>query len=170
MHLPEGPTLHFKVSSFISTKRISGHGRHTPHNPELILNNFNTRLGRNVGRLFATLFPQVPAFQGRQAITFHNQRDYIFVRRHRYIFEQDANLIEKRKDGKLKDTLGMDAAAAEGTKLKQDMGVKIGLQELGPRFTMKLRWVQKGIMNRNEGEYEWNWKPEMEKERRKFFL
>lgn len=50
------------------------------------------------------LFPQKPEFEGRAVVTFHNQRDFIFVRRHRYIFEN-----------------------------KQ----KVGLQELGPRFTVR---------------------------------
>lgn len=113
-----------------------GHGRVTAHNPELILNNFNTRLGHTIGRMFQALLPQVPEFQGRQVITFHNQRDFIFVRRHRYVF---------------RDT------------------EKVGLQELGPKFTLKLRWLQKGIYKR-DGEYEWVFKPEMETSRKRFFL
>jgi ribosome production factor 1 len=108
----------------------------TAHNPELILNNFNTRLGHTVGRMFQALLPQVPEFQGRQVITFHNQRDFIFVRRHRYVF---------------RDT------------------EKVGLQELGPKFTLKLRSLQKGIYKR-DGEYEWIFKPEMETSRKRFFL
>jgi ribosome production factor 1 len=39
-----------------------------------------------VGRMLTALFPQVPEFEGRAVATFHNQRDYIFFRRHRYIF------------------------------------------------------------------------------------
>ena len=57
-----------------------GHGRPTSHKPELILNNFDTMLGRRVGRLFASLFCQDPNFRGRRVVTFHNQRDYIFFR------------------------------------------------------------------------------------------
>ena len=60
-----------------------GHGRPTSHKPELILNNFDTMLGRRVGRLFASLFCQDPNFRGRRVVTFHNQRDYIFFRRAR---------------------------------------------------------------------------------------
>lgn len=54
------------------------------HKPEVILNNFNTRLGHSIGRLIASLFPHDPQFNGRRVITFHNQRDFIFVRHHRY--------------------------------------------------------------------------------------
>ena len=57
-----------------------GHGRISSHKPELILNNFNTRLGRRVGRMLGSLFHQDPQFRGRRAVTFHNQRDFIFFR------------------------------------------------------------------------------------------
>ena len=32
---------------------------------------------------------------------------------------------------------------------------KVGLQELGPRFTLKLRSLQKGTFDSKFGEYEW---------------
>ncbi|KAI8618125.1 anticodon-binding protein [Chytriomyces sp. MP71] len=137
IHLPEGPTAHFKLSSVKLNKDIRGHGTVGPHKPELILNNFNTRLGHTIGRMFAALFPHVPEFHGRQVATFHNQRDFIFFRRHRYIF----------KDGKRCD-----------------------LQELGPRFTLKLKWLQKGTFDTRFGDYEWMFKPEMATSRRRFFL
>ena len=60
-------------------------GETTKHYPEVMLNNFNTRLGHSVGRLFASLFPHDPEFTGRRVVTFHNQRDYIFVRHHRLV-------------------------------------------------------------------------------------
>lgn len=56
----------------------------TEHVPEVILNNFTTRLGHSIGRMFASLFPHDPQFIGRQVATFHNQRDYIFFRFHRW--------------------------------------------------------------------------------------
>ena len=48
-------------------------------------------------------------------MTFHNQRDFIFVRHHRYIYRKDK---ENKTYAKL--------------------------QELGPRFTLKLKWIQAG--------------------------
>lgn len=86
--LPEGPTAIFQLSSIRLSKQIHQHGRATSHTPELILNNFVTKLGHRVGRMLVSLFPHVPQFTGRQVVTFHNQRDFIFVRRHRYIFEE----------------------------------------------------------------------------------
>lgn len=60
---------------------------------------------------------------------------------------------------------------------------KVGLQELGPRFTMKLLWIKRGIAGSGEeskismdgketgnGEVEWAWSPELETSKRKFFL
>jgi rRNA maturation protein Rpf1 len=58
-HLPIGPTAFLKVSSFQPGKKIPGHGRATSHIPELILNNFTTRLGRRTGRFLGSLFPHV---------------------------------------------------------------------------------------------------------------
>ena len=87
IHLPGGPTAHFKVSSVRLREKMKKADNPTVHQPELILNNFRTRLGRKIGRIFAALFPQVPQFEGRQVVTFHNQRDYIFFRQHRYIFK-----------------------------------------------------------------------------------
>ena len=60
VHLPEGPTCLYRLSSLVLTKKIRNHGRATGHYPELILNNFSTRLGHRVGRMFASVFPQKP--------------------------------------------------------------------------------------------------------------
>ncbi|EKC99702.1 hypothetical protein A1Q2_06012 [Trichosporon asahii var. asahii CBS 8904] len=186
INLPAGPTAYFKLSSVQLSSEIY-----------LILNGFTTLLGNAVGRMFGQLFPSLPQFRGRQVVTLHNQRDFLFFRRHRYAF-------------------------ASPTEAK--------LQEIGPRFTLKLRWMRKGLpgvkaadgrmaaggdkggdtefavddsddedvaqqekddeaeaaaaMARGEitpsgqpipaldeeQEYEWKWKPKMEVSRRTFFL
>jgi ribosome production factor 1 len=95
-HLPEGPTAFFKLSSVMLSKDVPGRGAMTSHKPEVILNNFNTRLGHRIGRLFGSLFHQEPNFRGRRVATFHNQRDFIFFRQHRYIFVSSANRIRSR--------------------------------------------------------------------------
>lgn len=122
-HLPEGPTAFFKINSLKYSKEIRGVGESTSHYPEVILNNFNTRLGLLISRMLVCLFPQDPNFTGRRVVTFHNQRDYIFFRHHRYEFKRE--------------------------------GEKAALHELGPRFTLRLKWLQKGTFNPTEGEYEW---------------
>ena len=155
VHLPSGPTFHFSISNWVDGKRLPGHGRPTSHIPELILNNFRTPLGLLTAHLFRTLFPQQPEFLGRQVVTLHNQRDYIFVRRHRYVFR------EKRATEK-------SVVGADGKEVKGVEGIRAGLQELGPRFTMKLRRVDKGVQ-RVSGQ-EWVWKGKTDRVRTKFQL
>ncbi|KAG5405215.1 hypothetical protein IGI04_011334 [Brassica rapa subsp. trilocularis] len=48
--LPNGPTAHFKLSNLVLRKDIKNHGNPTSHEPELVLNNFTTRLGNRVER------------------------------------------------------------------------------------------------------------------------
>jgi len=123
--LPNGPTAQFRVSSIELMKEIRNHGAPTDHLPELILNNFSTRLGHRLGRFLGTIFPHKPEFQGRTVVTFHNQRDFIFVRHHRYEFVEE--------------------------------GKRANLQEIGPRFTLKLRWLSTGgdsVADRQHTEFE----------------
>lgn len=155
VHLPHGPSFHFSLSNWVEGKKLPGHGNPTDHTPELILNNFRTPLGLLTAHLFRTMFPPQPELQGRQVVTLHNQRDYIFLRRHRYVFR------EKRSTEK--NVVGPDGKEVKGVE-----GIRAGLQELGPRFTMKLRRVDKGIQ-RASGQ-EWEWKGGMEKQRTKFQL
>lgn len=139
VHLPNGPSAVYKLSSFVSKAKISGHGRCTGHTPELILNNFTTTVGVRVGRMLGSLFPHKPNFIGRQVATFHNQRDFIFFRFHRYVFNAS-------KD-------------------------KARLQELGPRFTLKLRGLQKGLFEHpDNADHDFKWKTKTDRNRRRFFL
>jgi ribosome production factor 1 len=155
VHLPQGPMFHFSVSNWIEGKKLPGHGTASEAYPELILNNFRSPLGILTAHLFRTLWPAQPDLAGRQVVTIHNQRDYCFVRRHRYVFR------EKRETEK-------PVVGADGKEMKGVEGIKAGLQELGPRMTLKLRRVDRGIQ-RSSGQ-EWEWKGKMEKTRTKFQL
>ncbi|KAG8236312.1 hypothetical protein J437_LFUL015939 [Ladona fulva] len=141
IHLPDGPTANFRLSNVKITKDLKrNHKEITNHRPEVIMNNFHTRLGHTVARMLGALFHFDPEFRGRRAVTFHNQRDYIFFRHHRYEFQS---------------------------------GEKVRLREMGPRFTLKLRYLQQGTFDTKTGEYEWiitGRRHEMETSRRKFFL
>lgn len=100
VHLPNGPTAHFKLSNVKITKEIRrSHNEFTTHRPEVILTNFSTRLGLTVGRMLGALFHHDPEFKGRRAVTFHNQRDYIFFRHHRYEFTKDGERAKLRELG-----------------------------------------------------------------------
>ena len=132
-----------------SVNGCSNNGSATSHVPELNLHGFTTRLGHRAGRFLGSLFPHNAQFQGRQVATFHNQRDFIFVRHHRYVFEEGPHV--NKENGKKK--------------------TKARLQELGPRFTLKMRWLQEGTFDTQFGEYEWFHKrKEMDTTRRKFHL
>ncbi|KAL6963548.1 hypothetical protein U1Q18_034559 [Sarracenia purpurea var. burkii] len=150
--LPDGPTAHFKLSRLVLRQDIKNHGNPTSHKPELVLTNFTTRLGHRIGRLIQSIFPQDPNFRGRRVVTFHNQRDYIFFRHHRYIFESKES---KQSDSK--------ENGFEEKKIAR-------LQECGPRFTLKLISLQHGTFDPRGGEYEWVHKVEMDTSRRRFFL
>jgi len=141
-HLPEGPTAFFRLSNVKLTQHIKRDWKEmTGHRPEIMMTNFGTRLGVMVGRMLASLFHYDPQFKGRRLVTFHNQRDYIFVRHHRYEFKEK--------------------------------GKRAALRELGPRFTLKLKSLQKGTFDSKTGEYEWiitNKRHELESSRRRFYL
>ena len=137
LHLPVGPTAFYRLSSVRLCSELGGHAVPTAHRPEVILNHFTTRLGHRVGRMLGSLFHQRPEFRGRRVCTFHNQRDFIFFRQHRYVFTA--------KD-------------------------KAALQEMGPRFTLKLKWLQHGLFDHDKGEYEFMHRTDMDTSRRRFFL
>ncbi|KAF7989664.1 hypothetical protein HCN44_008338 [Aphidius gifuensis] len=100
VHLPDGPTAQFKMSNVKITPELRrSHKEFTDHRPEVILNNFTTRLGHTVGRMLGALFHYQPEFKGRRAVTFHNQRDYIFFRHHRYEFNLKAGKAKLRELG-----------------------------------------------------------------------
>ncbi|ROV89286.1 hypothetical protein VSDG_09069 [Cytospora chrysosperma] len=161
VHLPLGPTLTYSINKWMPGSKLPGHGNaQDEYYPELLLNNFKSSLGLLSARSFQTLFPPQPDIEVRQVVTLHNSRDYIFLRRHRYIFR------EKRETEK-------SVQSAEGTELKGVEGIRVGLQELGPRCTLKLRRVDKGVgWAGSEGEdaLSWQWKSKMEKERTRFNL
>lgn len=143
---PAGPTAFFKVTNVIPSHDIPLAGTSTDHVPELVLNGFGTRLGHRIGRFLGSLFPHNAQFQGRQVATFHNQRDFIFVRHHRYVFEETGHTDENKPKTRAR------------------------LQELGPRFSLKLRWLQEGTFDTQFGEYEWIHKRKEMDKRRKFHL
>ncbi|KAL2156454.1 hypothetical protein VTH82DRAFT_1199 [Thermothelomyces myriococcoides] len=158
--VPPGPTLTYTIRNYQPGKAIVGHGNPTNHYPELLLNGFKTPLGLLAAKSMSTLFPPKPELEGRQVVTLHNQRDYIFFRRHRYVF-REARPTEKNVQG------------ADGKDLEGVKGIRAGLQEIGPRMTLKLRRVDKGVGRAgSEGEdaLKWEWKAKMEKKRTRFNL
>jgi hypothetical protein len=82
-----GLILKFKI---ITYKFIHKHNESIQQiQPELIINNFKTNLGIFVATELSKLFSRQPQFERRICLTLHNQRDFIFLRRHRYIFQSE---------------------------------------------------------------------------------
>lgn len=136
--LGSGLTVEFKITDVVYRDDIPGAAAPSEHNPELIFKNFKTKLGFRIQRLINSVFPQEEELIGRRLITFHNQRDYIFFRHHRYQFEEDLQAVR--------------------------------LQEIGPSFTLRLLSIQKGLFDRETGDFEYNYKDRMGIRRRKFYL
>ena len=59
-------------------------------------------------------------------------------RHHRYIFEKRKETVKSNTEDS-----------------KSQTKIQTRLQELGPRFTLKLLSIQKGILNWRHGEFEW---------------
>lgn len=189
IHLPEGPTAYFKLTNVVLNSEIKDHGTiNQIARPEVILNRFSTRIGQRVSRLLGALFHQEPFFRSRRVITFHNQRDFIFFRHHRYVFDRvgDAKeeeekmkekmkkrALEKRKGRKsqsIRDATRDAPKLLEGEAVINNSKVKARIQEIGPQFTMKLKWMQHGTFDKEHGEYEWKQNADMGHSRRKFAL
>uniref|UniRef100_A0A6G1S6T4 Ribosome production factor 1 n=1 Tax=Aceria tosichella TaxID=561515 RepID=A0A6G1S6T4_9ACAR len=100
VHLPDGPTARFRLSSVKLTDQIP-HARRPPtfNRPELVLNHFETRLGQSIGRMFACLFPKLPKFKCQTVCTFHNQRDFIFFRYHHYDIDEKRGSVSLQECG-----------------------------------------------------------------------
>ena len=91
--------------------------------------------------------------------------DYVFVRQHRYIFKEMSDVEKTKLKEQWEKKKKQNPLASVGPP------VKTRLQELGPRFTLKLRWLQEGTFDTKFGEYEWIHKrKEMDITRRKFHL
>nr|AAW25591.1 SJCHGC08420 protein [Schistosoma japonicum] len=115
-----------------------------------------TRLGLRTERILSGLFPNdsrlLPQPHSR-TIVFHNQRDYIFFRHYRYIH---------------RNTISNDDGNENKTKSRNE---HIAMNEVGPKFTLKLRSIQLGTFDSQFGNYEWvRKKTEIGRSRRTFVL
>ncbi len=149
-HLPNGPTATFRLSSVTPRRKLRTRVKsiksiETGITPHLLTTRFMTRLGRRVERILGALFPAVsrnPVPPGHcRTVVFHNQRDYIFFRHYRY---------QHRGAGD---------------------DERVATNEVGPRFTLKLKSIQKGSFDSKFGDFEWVRKrAEIGKSRRTFVL
>lgn len=83
-HLPLGPTAFFTLSNSVLRHDLEGGASPMSEAyPHIILNNFNTDLGKRVGNILKCLFP-VPKPDTRRIVTFSNDNDFISFRHHMY--------------------------------------------------------------------------------------
>lgn len=82
-HFPYGPTAFFSLHNVVMRHDIECQGTVSEAFPQLIFNNFNTRLGQRVRNILKFLFP-VPKEDSKRVMTFVNENDYISFRHHVY--------------------------------------------------------------------------------------
>ena len=147
--LPFGPSAFFRAYELDLRSALKGAAKPSAVPPEVIMTNFTTRVGRRVGRLLQQQLSRAELLRARQVVTFHNQRDHIFFRAFRYVFDE-------RPDAELKADLADKVA--------------VRMQELGPRFSLKLRWVQRGVYDPQYEEYEFWQNATLESQNRTLFF
>mmetsp|Transcript_23725 Transcript_23725/g.49434 ORF Transcript_23725/g.49434 Transcript_23725/m.49434 type:complete len:291 (+) Transcript_23725:198-1070(+) len=82
-HLPNGPTAFFSLRNAVLRHDIEGVGSMSEVKPHLILEGFETDLGKRVGNILKALFP-IPKPSSTRVMTFSNSDDFISFRHHMY--------------------------------------------------------------------------------------
>ena len=83
-HLPLGPTAFFSLSNAVLRHDLDPPAAPMSEAyPHIILNNFNSELGKRVGNILKCLFP-VPRADSKRVVTFSNDSDFISFRHHMY--------------------------------------------------------------------------------------
>lgn len=82
-HLPNGPTAFFSLRNAVLRHDIEGVGSMSEVKPHLILEGFETVLGKRVGNILKSLLP-IPKPSSARIMTFSNSDDFISFRHHMY--------------------------------------------------------------------------------------
>ena len=82
-HLPYGPTCSFTLSSCVLRHDIPECGRASEAYPHLIIDGFDTKVGKRISRILQALYP-VPKPESHRVITLANRNDFISFRHHVY--------------------------------------------------------------------------------------
>jgi ribosome production factor 1 len=140
-HLPDGPTAHFKLTSSKLSKEMKKKCKKFDKDVKPEV------ILNNFNTMLGHRVGRMLASLFHYDPNFEGRRVVTFHNQRDYIFFRH-HLYGFSEDGK-----------------------KVGLREIGPRFTLKLRTLQKGTFDTKYGEFEWVHKRhEMETSRRKFFL
>mgnify|MGYP001582802703 FL=1 len=133
-------------SGFANSRFAQNHAKSTSHPPELVLNHFSTPLGLSLASLLSHLFlPPSTAevlaaqgYQGRQVVLAQNSRDFVFIRRYRYMFALKSHALGSKKK------VGLERQGPANA--DEDDTIKARFQEIGPRMTVKMRWIRRGAL------------------------
>lgn len=79
-------------------------------------------------------------FIGRQVVLAQNSRDFVFIRRYRYMFALKSHRLGKTKNGKS----DVERMTEFNPDEEIDETVKTRFQEIGPQMTLKMRWIRRG--------------------------
>ena len=91
---PFGPTAFFTLSNVVPRHDIEGCAPMSEAFPHIILNEFETTLGRRVGNVLRCMFP-VPKPDSKRVVTFSNENDYISFRHHVYVKEGKEVILQE---------------------------------------------------------------------------
>ncbi|SCV68613.1 BQ2448_734 [Microbotryum intermedium] len=111
--LPHGPTAHFRLS----LASLLSHLFLPPSAADLL-----ARQG----------------YQGRQVVLAQNSRDFVFIRRYRYMFALKGERLGSKKK------VGLERQQPEDK--EEDDTIKTRFQEIGPRMTIKMRWIRRAAL------------------------
>ena len=92
-HLPLGPTAYFTLNGAVLRHDLEGGAAPMSEAyPHIILNQFQTELGKRVGNILKCLFP-IPKMDTRRVVTFSNDNDHISFRHH--VYKKEGNKEDK---------------------------------------------------------------------------
>jgi len=139
-HLPFGPTAYFGILNCVLRHDVAEKKTVSEAYPHLIFHHFDTRLGERVKSILKYLFP-VP-----KGGTDETKRVITFANQNDFI-------------------------AFRHHVYRRVRGVeKIELEEVGPRFEMKLYQIKLGTLDMNEAENEWVLRPYLSNSKTKQYL
>ncbi|CAI5745550.1 unnamed protein product [Peronospora destructor] len=95
-HLPYGPTAYFSLSSTVLRHDIEDRATISEAYPHLIINQFETPLGKRVANILKHLFP-VPKPDAKRVITLSNDNDFVSFRHH--VFKVTGREVELQECG-----------------------------------------------------------------------
>lgn len=150
-HFPYGPTAYFSLHNVRLRHDIPECQNKTisEANPHMIFHNFATKLGQRVKTILQHLFP-IPKLDSKRVMTFSNDSDFISFRYIRFLNVLLIDFSHHSYSGNLKADLE--------------------LEELGPRFEMRLYEIKLGTIEMDEADSEWSLRPYMNTARKRDML